>query len=395
MKLTRHFEQVLARVGFWFVSTVFAIGLLELGSWAALAAHGWIYSNHARRTQASPAYGQAGWVSDFRKEERSWLKARGMFVPFRLWAAREWHGKYINVDAGEVAIARRTDNPSLTGCGSARPKSVWVFGGSTVFSTGVPDWATMPSYLSRDLNSAGLGCATVTNLGVDGYVTTQEMILLTEKLKEGHHPDIVVFYDGFNDAYTGMYARDPRTAFYGSDEMEARVEGTIRGRLDFLQKSHTFSLVHAIVSRLRPGSFEQAYGQANAVTIVDNYQANMKIVRALSQGYHFAFYGFFQPHLLYGHKPMVPFERDMADAAAAGRGPVDPRPLALVYDEAARRGTNLGAVNLSALFDSVSEAVFLDQAHLGPRGNEIVADAVAKYIEEHPEGGPPPTDKEH
>ena len=39
-----------------------------------------------------------------------------------------------------------------------------------MYGTGVPDWATLPSYLSRDLNAVG-DCAVVSNFGVEGYVT--------------------------------------------------------------------------------------------------------------------------------------------------------------------------------------------------------------------------------
>ena len=32
------------------------------------------------------------------------------------------------------------------------------------------------------------------------------------------------------------------------------------------------------------------------------------------------------------------------------------------------------------------EALYLDEVHLGPHGNELVANAIAKYVEDHPAG---------
>jgi hypothetical protein len=89
-----------------------------------------------------------------------------------------------------MGTLRRTINQSGT-CDN--PVRIWVFGGSTVFGMGVPDWATMPSQLLAVLNEGSLGCVQVTNLGVEAYVSTQEVLLLLEELKAGRRPDITVF----------------------------------------------------------------------------------------------------------------------------------------------------------------------------------------------------------
>jgi hypothetical protein len=60
--------------------------------------------------------------------------------------------------------------------------------------------------------------------------------------------------------------------------------------------------------------------------------------------------------------------------------------MAAVYREAeihAARDRNY--VYLGGLFDSTKEPLYVDEAHLGPRGNEIAAQAIASYIQDHPE----------
>ena len=89
---------------------------------------------------------------------------------------------------------RRTANPLSPACNQAPRKVIWMFGGSTIFGFGVPDAETVPSHLSRELNSSGPACFVILNAGVEGYVTNQELLLLLEALKTGQRPDMVIFY---------------------------------------------------------------------------------------------------------------------------------------------------------------------------------------------------------
>jgi hypothetical protein len=56
-----------------------------------------------------------------------------------------------------------------------------------------------------------------------------------------------------------------------------------------------------------------------------------------------------------------------------------------VYEEAeSRAAKGSDFVYLGGVFDSTKEAVYIDEAHLGPLGNELAAQAVAKHITGHP-----------
>src|SRR5262249_25642107 len=156
----------------------------------------------------SPAYQGATWTQDFWREETLRTESRRMYVPFRIWGAKEWHGKYVNTDQNEAGGWRRAINPASEEWPKQPAKKVWGFGGSAVYGTGDPDWATLPTYLSRDLNVGDRECVVVSNFGVEGYVTNQEVILLVQQLKEGRRPDVVIFYDGFNDATVGSQFHD-------------------------------------------------------------------------------------------------------------------------------------------------------------------------------------------
>src|SRR5579864_3827038 len=101
---------VLVMIGFWVVCVCVFAFLLEFVSWLILAGHGLFFEKtHAAENNA--AYGNATWVNALRKEEHERLRLHSQYLPFVIWGNREWHGKYINTDASELGIWRRTANP--------------------------------------------------------------------------------------------------------------------------------------------------------------------------------------------------------------------------------------------------------------------------------------------
>ena len=371
-------------LGYTIFIAVLMAAFLELMGWAIWSVHPVTRQSELENQGASPVYAGLKWAPEFWREESLRRQRPPVYVPFRLWSVTDWHSKYINNDQGVRGAWRRTINPE--NCG---PKgvSVWTFGGSTMYGTAVPDWATIPSYLSRDLNRGARDCVVVSNFGVEGYVSDQELILLTEQLKAGGHPDIVIFYDGVNDsslAWTAAGAPNPHFLFR---TIKARVEGSISGRLDFLQKSYALRVAEPILARFRPAT---SYGpliskaQPNGIAALNNYEANMRLAQSLAEVYKFKFYCFWQPTLIYGRKPLVPSEQEMETRDATGTTPESAwfLSMAAVYREAEHRAAE-GAqfIFLGDLFVSTREPVYVDEAHLGPRGNELAAQAIASYIQ--------------
>lgn len=370
-----------------FLIVVLAV-LLEFVSWVIWSVHPITRQAELENQGASPVYTGADWSQEFWKEEAARRKEPTVYVPFRIWGVTNWHSKYINNDQGVGGVWRRTVNP--VNCDAVHRRTLWTFGGSTMYGTAVPDWATIPSYLSRDLNAASGGCVVVSNFGVEGYVTDQELILLAEELKLGGHPDIVVFYDGVNDSSLAWAPSGSPTAHFLFRTIKTRVEGSLSGRLDFLQKSYAVRLATEGLARLRRAqSFttDIAKAQPNVTTTLDNYEANLRLVHALAEEYKFKPYCFWQPVLIYGHKSLVPFEQQMATRDASGTSAESAwfLTMANVYREAESRSARSGTfVFLGGLFDSTKEPIYVDEAHLGPRGNELAAQAIANYVQGAP-----------
>jgi lysophospholipase L1-like esterase len=376
---TQRFSRYCAILGYVVLSLLAAAILLELVSWLALSAYGRIRSGTYRDPAASPAYAADFSAREFWNEESVRQNLHKTFTPFSIWSIPQWHSKYINNDETETGVLRRTANPTGKTCATKNSVNVWVFGGSTVYGTGVPDLATLPSYLSRQLNSVGRDCKIVSNFGVEGYVSNQELIVLLEQLKT-HRPEIVVFYDGINDAGTGEDLNKPPLPYYDFQTIKDRVEGSIRGRFDFVKSSHAFRLAAMLGRAVRgksPSTAQVAQRRAKAGAVLDNYEGNLRLARALGAAYGFETYAFWQPSLYYGRKPLVPFEQN--ELSVSDRSPA----IIASYEEAESRAAQCGCfVFLGDVFDSIKEPLYLDVAHLGPRGNELAAQAVAKYIED-------------
>jgi lysophospholipase L1-like esterase len=232
------------------------------------------------------------------------------------------------------------------------------------------------------MNVANSPCVVVSNFGVEGYLTNQELILLMEQLKAGGHPNMVIFYDGLNDAGAAGPSFGPPTPHFYIETIKARIEGSLSGRFDFVRDSYTLRLAGTIrdfLFRRHSSRSVLDESQPKAVATVDNYEANLRVAKALAKAYNFRIYCFWQPSLYYGHKPLVPFEQQLSVS--------DPwsRIVTAVYQEAETRAAATGDfIFLGGIFDSVTNPVYIDQGHLGPLGNELAAYAVAKYIEEHP-----------
>ena len=367
------------------VATLMVVAILgELCSFAILLAYGKFHRDPLV-PQKSPAYDNEKWGREFWAEQSAfWSQARSNYLPFMVWGVRKWHGKFINTDDTEMGTWRRTVQAESAVCGNMAGRKVWVFGGSTVYGIGTPDWATIPSYLSRELNTNPSACVEVTNLGVEGYVTNQEVILLSQQLKAGRKPDIAIFYDGINESLVGGFSPGIPTAHWNFDMIKNRVEMGPDSKLVLLNSSHLFQLIKLLLenhSQKGLPTFSDAELTAKAQATLENYETNLRFVHLLASAYGFKTYFFWQPALAYGDKPLAPFEQELKEARSKELGGRVHRGLNAVYQEAETRSSaSESFVFLGHVFDKVQELIYVDEFHLDPRGNQIIARAIAQAL---------------
>ena len=134
-----------------------------------------------------------------RKEREDMLwetwSRNAIFDDYVMFKERSFTGKYINIS--EAGFRHSKDQ----GPWPPDPQNlnVFVFGGSTTFGYGLPDWQTVPSFLQEGLSGQVKKRTSIYNFGVGWYYSTQERILFEKLLSKGHVPHIAIFIDGVND----------------------------------------------------------------------------------------------------------------------------------------------------------------------------------------------------
>lgn len=181
------FATFFGNLGYFIFCLVVIVALLEFIAFSFWSVRQFFLRGNFHETESawSSSYDGQPWAQEFLQEQREGGNRPHEYVPFRIWGTMYQKGRYINVDKTDLGLLRKTINVVRKECQGKPVTKIWVFGGSTVYGIGAPDWGTLPSYLSAGLQGVSDDCVEVSNLGVAGYVTNQEVILLMEELKRG------------------------------------------------------------------------------------------------------------------------------------------------------------------------------------------------------------------
>jgi lysophospholipase L1-like esterase len=369
--------------------------LLLLSEYGLRLASDWFHRNDAARVASKRAYEHGPWASQFGRDYVAYLKARGTYsgaytyAPFTVVDSEPFHSRYVNVDVTALGALRRS---TAANC-SPPSLRVWAFGGSTTFGIGVPDDMTWPSYLVEELRGRTGQCVTVENFGVETMSMNQELIRLMQALKTGLKPDLVVFLDGANDSSFGTGVPGPQAyGYYESDKPLMDQRHSVIAPLQNLkvvqylrrasQRGGGPNRTIEIQGEARRLAWKDDELEARARHTLDNYIADMEVVRALADTYHFRAYFFWQPVSFYGNDLPGCDEPQMIvkeEQQSRGRKAVE-----ATYNEAERRASAARFVSLIHLFDNTKSCLFVDPVHLGPAGNRAVASRIALDL-----GNPP------
>lgn len=290
-------------------------------------------------------------------------------LPYTLWKRGPFTSTYVNIDSFSLRVTPKSPLPSA--------KKVFVFGGSTVWGTGSPDSLTVPALLQTKLGKN----YDVHNYGEAAYVHAQEQQLLLAELCSGKTPDIVIFLDGANDTYAGVYSPgiprhphqlgSPITSFIrsipGMTNYAGIVEWSERKLRGDMRETEVFD------SRCRP------HIESRAVKTVNSYLHMAKQTSAIGDDYGFDSYFFWQPTLLASTRNLLPYE----DLLCKKYSPT----MAEVFrktDSIARRlfaESELENVfYIGSAFDSLVKPIYIDWCHVGPQGNDALANNIANKI---------------
>lgn len=310
------------------------------------------------------------------------IRNRMHFEPYYHWRHDPFQGQYVNVSEEGV---RRT----LPLVNSRGAEKIFIFGGSTLWGLGTKDEHTIPSFVQSFM---GQGYK-VTNYGQPGFVATQELNLLLQQLALGNIPDVVIFYDGVNDGYAGVYSPAiPRDVMNLRMNRKKSREEKDSFWLGLFKKSNYSDIrfFKKISNSLTGKVSKDEWGKkiegditSNSRSVVGFYEAHIKQVNALAREYGFKVFFLWQPNLLSGTRHMLGYEEAIFD---------DERPIFVesqrqVYVDAKAAFSGREDENiyfLGDIFNDQKIPVYIDYCHMGPAGNEIIARRMVDIIKEQP-----------
>jgi len=257
---------------------------------------------------------------------------------------------------------------------------IFAFGGSTMWGEGASNEGTIPAYLQSMLAPRLDRPLCVTNYAQRAWVSTQSLVKLIIELQKKNFPDVVIFYDGYNDVYAG-YATGrvgvPEN-FYQMSESDEESRGGKRQLIQLVQKTELGKLAMRFATK--PSDNPRSIDPIQmSESIVDAYQHVRKITESLADTYGFAFKFYWQPQLAAGTKPLSDGERTMLESH-----PWLPEMVRNLTDATYARieqaaATDDDLIDLSDVFAEVSDQIYIDPAHITSSGNQIVAQAMLEF----------------
>ena len=307
------------------------------------------------------------------------------YRPYTVWKRKPFSGTLVNVDQDGN---RRTTNNSL----EDHALKVWMFGGSTMWGWGAPDSETVPSHFSRIMNE-GFGVdSNVVNFGEDAFVSTQELVSLMRELQQGNRPDVVIFYDGINDAAAAALWPGVKGTHHNLYSIQDKFQRSRASMRAAIRSTDTFRLLDLLAGRLMRDSIQ--IGPVAAASAGDNqdmaldalnlWLENYRMVDSLSETYGFTAIFLFQPALGIGDKPMGPLEQQLIEGWKGTSNwlgtEVHAEMREIIRESYPGKQILPGVFDISDVFEQTADPVYLDWAHLSGTGNLIVAEEIFTIV---------------
>ena len=303
----------------------------------------------------------------------------------------EFADKKFSCPGVSVDDGRRVTVPSIIN----ETRNIHIFGGSTVFGTGSIDAYTIPSLIQKKILKSGKTDIRVVNHGFASLVTKQQLRKLeTADIREN---DIVVFYDGGNDAFLS----------YIYENMDGTIVGFNReNRIPFLFSRIRFTLskrssFYRLLSNLKKGKSNDNSGlfcgpsfeNNKANKYISNYLANLSLAKEYSDKRGAKFIHFLQPILGSGgtlkednYYPTVLLSGVKFDSNVNfEKCLINNFSFYYKYKSKKYRESNVNFLknDLSRILakgNKPESHYFLDQIHISPHGNIMVSNEIFSKI---------------
>jgi len=316
-----------------------------------------------------PNYDGIGWKDQYFSDHKGISSSYSDFVVWRL------------DPLSTETISINDNGRRYTVAGSEAPTGeVWIFGGSTVFGSGVNDANTIPSLLARQ---TGLKAV---NFGQDNYVARQSVISLLKEYATGRKADnetvAVIFYDGVNNVHVNCRMEN----FDLVTDRQTQIRSALA--VEDASPIQLFRPASVLVGKLAQRVVPDALGKEpdglyvcdddadRADQVARGLVSDWKAAQAIAETNGDEFVAVLQPvsylsDTRLDHLPVWQYDAEFAKQYAA----VYPLIRAYAMD------AGINYVDLSHVYDR-DEFIYIDFCHVSPNGNEYMAEALARVLSE-------------
>lgn len=300
------------------------------------------------------------------------------YYPHTLWRARPQQTATLNIDENQLRVT-----PEANCIEDAY--TVLMFGGSTMWGWGAPDWGTIPAYLQVQLDQTLYQPVCVINYGEEAYNSTQNLIDLMFALQRGDRPDLVIFYEGSNDIIYGLESGQP--VHWQAPQIIQKLDG-VNPLVSLIQSTAISRLVNQVFSPNINNSESSIpildFNLGPNLNSLDDELAglaieNYKLVAALASAYDFEYLYFWQPIVGVGEKSLTPPEQDSYQYLEENNYIASIVAIYTQLEEEAQQSDRM--YSLTDIFDDYDEQIYVDNIHITLQGNEIVAQYMMSVIQ--------------
>jgi hypothetical protein len=307
-----------------------------------------------------PNYKDIAWAE---QHFREFSGLRSTYHDFIGWRRAPFEGQTIKID--REGYRRHPESPSREAA------QVWVFGGSTVWGPGVDDAATIPARVQAHARRS------VFNFGEAAYTAHQSYNLLIKNYLLGGRPAYVVFYDGANEVVIKCRTE---LGFYSTSH-----EATIRDRTNGASLTPqvfapTLETIGRTLARIAPSAragnsgYDCHTNEAKRKQIAAALVMDWMLARQMVEAKGGRFVAVLQPIAFFGtprldHLPSVRTDLSLRQQYES------------MYPEIVQqlRQAGITYTDLTDAFDG-DELLYIDFAHVSPRGNEIAGKRIAELL---------------
>jgi len=316
-----------------------------------------------------PNYKSIKWVRKHFEESRD---VQSEYISYIGWRTLPYAGQTINIDKQGIRIT-----PQSKFATEKSPLVVFL-GGSTMWGEGSDDANTIPALFAQIAH----GRYRTLNLGESAYNAFQGYLFLHLQMINGLNPDIVVSYDGINDSYNLIPFVRPF-----SHSRENMIRSVMKGRDKGEDETLTFSyfLLNPLKSFIAKYKNNNVKYYNNDIFEISRKNAEQRAevlleswlcTKELAETHGAYFVAVLQPNPGSG-KPYLK-HLDMSLSMASCYKEYYALVLKLLQTPK-YQVLNKHVLILTDAFDS-EEYIYIDDGHVSPNGNKIIAEKIFNHI---------------